>query len=1659
MQPLRSLTLAITVAVSLCCGSTALAQLQVGAAAIDVTPQQFPVLINGSFYSRTGEPKNIFARAIVVSDGKSQLAIVVTDSCMLPKDLIDSAKQLAAEQTKIPTDHILMSATHTHSAPSSMGALGTPADESYTPYLRIKLAEAVLAAQQNLAPAKVGYGTADANEFTALRRWIFGPDHIGTDPFGNKSMRAQMHAAKNNIKNVTGESGPEDPELALISFQSLDGRPIAMLANFSMHYFGGGGAADYFGDYCRALEAKYDQKSEDKPPFVAVMSHGCSGDIWRVDYRAGANQTYDGFVEGMVDRTEQALDAIQYESDATIDMAEMRMELKYRVPTNERLTWAKNVIAEMGDRKLPKTPAEVYACEQPILHERQSTEIVLQALRIGDIAITTTPNETYALTGLKLKARSPLEKTFVIELANGGDGYIPPPEQHVLGGYNTWAARSAGLEVTAEPKIVAADLNLLEKVTGKPRREATAPACAMADAIAKLNPVRYYRLDEMEGPTVTDASSSYRDATYEDGVVFYLAGADAPAFSTADTINRAAHFAGGRIVTRTPELKGDYTVSLWCWNGLDLDARPIAGWMFSRDYVDSVTPEGIQLGLAGKGDNAGRVVLQLGDKPESQVFGKTPLERWIWHNVTLVKTGDQAKVYVDGALELAADAKSVGSFDHTFFGGRSDNQSNWEGRLDEVSVYDRALTDAEVATLAAEGTGEGGSVAQTPQLSEEDKTKGGRHWVDEKTPAPKSPAEELACLQIEPGYKIELVAAEPLVMDPVAIAFDARGRMFVAEYSDYPIGPPNESDDPLSRIVLLEDTDGDGQFDKRSVFADKLTFCHSLMPYAGGVLACAQTQVLLLKDANDDGVADSREVVFDGFVPAHAQMQVGNPRWGLDNKIYLNYGVGKITKGESDAEPFDMPRTEFWFDPITREFGPAAGTGQFGNTITQWGDRLFVTNRNPILAAPMTMGELRRNRFAPIYTAQYDVAPSGGASKVYPLVAMKSNWLSHAGTHTSACGTTAYVGGALGKAMENSVFTCEPIGHLVTRAIVTRDGARLTSVRAREEADFLASTDTWFRPASLANGPDGALYLADMYRLWVEHPKFLPPEIAAQLDWRAGEDRGRIWRITADNNTPLPKYTMPTTTDQWVAMLADFNGWRRRLAQQTLVEGQVTSAAPAIKKLFEQSESPLARLHAIWTLAGIGQLEEGTIAAALGDKNPHVRAVAIELASQVFSDKPELLTATMALADDSDPFVRYRLALAMGTTADPRRVDVLAKLVASDGDDVNFADAIMTATETCSGAVLAKLADTAAADAINRRLAKVVGARKDEAETAALVQLALQSPAPHRKLILLAGLAEGFNSNPKFEALLKQARPNAEALTERLEEVALNEAQPLADRREAILLLARFSSVGDDFFADLLHPRLPPAVQLAAIDALGGGLNEKRAQVLLTAWPEMEPQSHQAVLTHLLKSQLGVDSLFAAIKSGEVLASAVSLDQQRALHEHRIPAIRTAAAEVFGKAASTDRDAVLAAYEEAPRTIGGAVAGREVFLKNCAKCHVATEEAGRSVGPDLADSLNRPREAILYDILNPSGKVEPKYAASQILTLGGQSYIGIVASQSGESIVLQLADGKLQETPRSEIDLFQTSEKSLMPEGLEKEINVTDMANLLEFLKSPLPKK
>ena len=681
-------------------------ELKAGAAIVDITPAQLPVIVNGGLVARTVDNvgTKLNARALVLDDGTTRLAIVVVDSCMTPRPLLDEIKQLASERSGIRPDRMLISATHTHSAPSIMYNM-VAADPTYVAYLRLKVAEAIITAAGNLEPARAGWGSLQAPKFTALRRWIYRPDRIANDVFGNPTVRATMHAGS-NLDNVTGISGPEDPELSIISIQSTAGRPLALLANFSMHYFSGekGLSADYYGLFCQGIESSLTGgQTNNDPPMVAIMSHGCSGDVWRRDYSLPPEERYEPtiseYAHDMVQLVLAAHKKIKHRADLDLAMAERRMQLDYRVPNQQRLTWARQIVEKMGDRE-PTDQVEAYAREQLILDERKTAEVVVQALRIGQMAITTTPTETYALTGLKIKLQSPLDQTMVLDLANGADGYIPPPEQHVLGGYNTWEMRGAGLEVEAETKMTQAILELLEETTGNPRRAFRQTRGPGANATLKARPAAYWRLDEFDGRRAEDSSGNNRDGRFEPGVVFFLDGPASDHLCLDGEQNRAAHFAGGRMTARVAELGDHYSVALWFWNGMPADARPVSGWMFSRDRASGLTTWGDHLGLGGT-INGGKLIFQHGR--EQRASGQTTIPRWTWNHVTMVRAGEIVKIYLNGNPEVEIEVQSPVDFpvpfDQVFVGGRSDQQSGWEGRLDEAAIFDRALTPAEIRTL------------------------------------------------------------------------------------------------------------------------------------------------------------------------------------------------------------------------------------------------------------------------------------------------------------------------------------------------------------------------------------------------------------------------------------------------------------------------------------------------------------------------------------------------------------------------------------------------------------------------------------------------------------------------------------------------------------------------------------------------------------------------------------------------------------------------------------------------------------------------------------------------------------------------------------------------------------------------------------------------
>jgi neutral ceramidase len=480
-RPLALLCLLLSL---LCFVSAAPAQakksLRAGAYAIDISPLKFPVIINGGMTERTADKitDRLHARCIVLDDGTTQVALVVVDSCMVPRDLLDEAKQMASEATGIKTSHMLISATHTHSAPSVHGCLGSDKDEEYSRFLPPQIAKGIIEAHKRLQPAKIGWAFGKDEKNVACRHWIMKPGTAATNPFGGtKDDLVQMNPNVNN-PNALKQTGSPDPAVPVISIQTPDGQPLALYSAYSVHYVGKTTpvSADYFAVYCDEMARRL--KADGKASFMAALANATSGDTWLMDYSQRVRREYslESVANDVATAAMEAHGRIQYFDWVPLVMEESLLECGVRMPSAEEVAAAKEFMKTFEGKK-PKNVPEVYARETVLLSQMPPTrELKIQALRIGSLGIGTIPNETYASTGLYIKKASPLIDTFVVELANGCEGYIPPPELHPLGGYTCWRARTACLEPQAERKIADRVLELLTAVAKKREGEQPVPA-------------------------------------------------------------------------------------------------------------------------------------------------------------------------------------------------------------------------------------------------------------------------------------------------------------------------------------------------------------------------------------------------------------------------------------------------------------------------------------------------------------------------------------------------------------------------------------------------------------------------------------------------------------------------------------------------------------------------------------------------------------------------------------------------------------------------------------------------------------------------------------------------------------------------------------------------------------------------------------------------------------------------------------------------------------------------------------------------------------------------------------------------------------------------------------------------------------------------------
>ena len=711
MIPLRNVLLIAMASLSGHLFAGASGPFRAGAFSVDIGPTNFPVRVNAMFTERSANKvvDRLLAKSLALDDGSIRVVFCVVDTCMIPRSLIDRAKADAAKRTGVPENRMLVSATHTHSAPSAMGCLGSRVDPDYAAYLPGRIVAAIVGAVERLAPARVGWAQRDDWEHTFNRRWIRRPDRMLVDPFGQRNVRAHMHPGHES-PDAVGPSGPVDPQLSVLALQHLNGKPLALLANYSMHYYESALlSSDYFGRFGQHVAAMLGADDT----FVGIMTQGTSGDLMWMDYGLPRRQIgYDAYAKELGDRVAGMVRGIPWRAKAPLRIAERTLEMGYRVPDDQRLAWARQMAAAMGDR-IPSTQPEIYALEAIYLHEKPRTELTLQALAVGDLGIAALPNEVYALTGLKIKRRSPFAATFNIELANGAEGYIPPPEQHKLGGYTTWPARTAGLETNAEPRIVETAVELLKQVAARPRRELSDSLGAYSRKVLNSRPKAYWRFEEMTVPVARDAMRNH-DAEFEDGVAVYLPGVDnrlgfldpippQPNSFSGPRINRAAHFAGGRVKANV-DLGDRYSIELWFWNGLPNDAREVTGVLFSRGSGLDQLAGGEHLGIGGGSspDAVGKLFLSSnGNLRGPQLVGRTPLEWRAWHHLVLTRDRGHVRVHLDGLAEPELEGVFLHAVDvgdsSIFIGGRSDGKFGFEGKIDEVAVYARVLTPREIA--------------------------------------------------------------------------------------------------------------------------------------------------------------------------------------------------------------------------------------------------------------------------------------------------------------------------------------------------------------------------------------------------------------------------------------------------------------------------------------------------------------------------------------------------------------------------------------------------------------------------------------------------------------------------------------------------------------------------------------------------------------------------------------------------------------------------------------------------------------------------------------------------------------------------------------------------------------------------------------------------
>lgn len=989
--------------------------------------------------------------------------------------------------------------------------------------------------------------------------------------------------------------------------------------------------------------------------------------------------------------------------------------------------------------------------------------------------------------------------------------------------------------------------------------------------------------------------------------------------------------------------------------------------------------------------------------------------------------------------------------------------------------------------------------AETPQTNE-------KSLKEELPRIPAVPYDKtMATFVLQQGFKLEMVAHEPDVMDPVDACFDENGRMYVAEMRDYPYSPEPRPMCPEGRgrekaasVRLLEDTDADGVFDRSTLFADKLEWVTSVACYRGGIFVAAAPHIYYLKDTNDDGVADVREIIFSGFSRHNVQALLNNLKWGLDNHLYCAGGMngGNLTRREQALMSLTGAQI-LRIDPVKETLEPLSGGSQFGYSTDDWGNQFVSSNSNHIQEVIFPHRYLLRNPYLPVPEVTRTISVEGGAAPVFrksqpepwrlvrtrrraadPELAKRLpiSELVPSGFFTSATGVTIYRGSAYPEEFRGNAFVGDVGGNLVHRKILTPLLAGFQAKRADPTAEFLTSTDNWFRPANFVNAPDGTLMILDVYRETIEHPASIPEDIKAFLDLESGHDRGRIYRLVSPVMTRItPPKLGPKSAVELVAELESLNSWNRETAQRLIWERQDLTAVAPLKKLVINATLPQARMHALYTLAGLKSLTSDTVLLALSDSHPRVREHAIRLGDGLVNGSPEIVQKLLTMTQDSDYRVRWQLAFTLGEIKSPAGADGLALLAHHGIHDGDMRTAWLSSIAPQAGPLFVRLLNDAqfnaqpSANTLLSQLAAVAGAipQGTHAETVLAGIVTTNGLSAGKRQTCLQALGDGLGRRGKTLAGLadsSEISPETKAAMNAMFTAAtqtLNDnSAPLPEREAAAGLLAFANEeISEAPLTALLSPQTPTSLQIAGVRALSQLSPTGMEELLLDSWRGYSPAVRKEVIEALMRSTGRLEKLLLAVADGKVRPGEIERDKKQFLQNHPNETIKIGSRKVFGGDVSSNRGKVVQEYQNALVNLqGDASRGKMVFQKICAACH-QVGDIGKAVGPNLASTQNKTPADLLVNILDPNREALPAYTSYTVVTDQGLILTGLVAAESATSITLRRADGAQDVVLRTNIDTLVSNGLSLMPEGLEKDITPAMMADVIEFVRSIPPAK